>query len=47
MTYSPALHGVSERTMVEEEAYIGSCPSELKPGDDQLDNGTVRHLWKQ
>jgi hypothetical protein len=47
VTYSPALRGIREQTSVEEEAYIGSCPSELKPGDDELDNGTIRHLWKQ
>ncbi len=46
-TYSPAMGGVSETTMVQDQKYQGSCPAGQSPGDMTLSNGTVRHLWKQ
>ncbi len=46
-TYSPALGGISETIMIQDQKYQGSCPAGQAPGDMTLSNGTVRHLWKQ
>jgi hypothetical protein len=46
--YSPAFHGTRERVVVQGDTYVGSCPLELKPGDEKLQTGEVRrHTWKQ
>jgi hypothetical protein len=45
-TYSPALGGVSDTTMIQEQKYQGSCPAGTSPGDMILSDGTVRHLWQ-
>jgi hypothetical protein len=45
-TYSPALAGVSEMTMILDQKYIGSCPAGVQPGDMTSSDGNVTHLWK-
>jgi len=42
-TYSPAMYGVNESTMVMEQKYVGSCPAGAKPGDRVNADGTVMH----
>ena len=32
-TYIPAFHGKIEKTFVQDQKYIGSCPPQMKPGD--------------
>jgi hypothetical protein len=45
-TYSPALRGVSEMTMMQDQKYVGSCPAGIMPGDRISEDGTVMHLWR-
>ncbi|MGD0135815.1 MAG: DUF3617 family protein [Bryobacteraceae bacterium] len=45
-TYSPAMGGISETTMIVDQKYLGSCPAGVQPGDMTNANGTVTHLWK-
>jgi hypothetical protein len=46
-TYSPALFGVSESTMVTEQKYAGSCPAGVQPGDRINADGSVMHRGKK
>jgi hypothetical protein len=34
MTYTPALNGRTDQTIVLDEKYVGSCPVGMKPGDE-------------
>lgn len=45
-TYSPAIGGVSEMTMIVDQKYVGSCPAGQHPGDRTSADGTVIHLGK-
>jgi hypothetical protein len=45
-TYSPAMGGISETTMIVDQKYMGSCPAGVQPGDMTNASGTVTHLWK-
>jgi hypothetical protein len=45
-TYSPALGGISEMTLIQDQKYVGSCPAGVKPGDVTQPDGTVVHTWK-
>jgi len=45
-TYTPAMRGVSETTMIMDSKYIGSCPAGLQPGDMTDSSGHVVHLWR-
>jgi hypothetical protein len=45
-TYTPALGGVSETTMIMDQKYVGSCPARAQPGDLTNADGRVTHLWK-
>jgi hypothetical protein len=44
-TYNPALGGVSEVTIVQDEKYLGNCPAGGRPGDVTRADGAVVHLW--
>ena len=44
-TYNPALGGISEMNVIQDEKYLGSCPPGLRPGDMTRADGTVVHLW--
>jgi hypothetical protein len=46
-SYTPALYGVSESTMVMDQKYVGSCPAGSHPGDRTNSDGTVIHLGKK
>lgn len=46
-TYSPALNGVSESTMIMDQMYEGSCPSGIEPGDIIRPDGTILHTGKR
>jgi hypothetical protein len=47
-TYTPALGGVSETTMIMDQKYVGSCPAGGQPGDlttaDAKSNSLVETL---
>lgn len=45
-TYSPALAGITEITMIMDQKYVGSCPAGMQPGDLKDANGNVNHLWR-
>lgn len=45
-TYSPALNGLSELTMIQDQKYMGSCPANMQPGDAKTAQGTITHLWR-
>jgi hypothetical protein len=46
-TYTPAMQGLSETTMIMDQKYLGSCPAGVQPGDRTNADGTVLHLGKQ
>jgi hypothetical protein len=45
-TYSPALSGITEMSMTQDQKFLGSCPAGAQPGDLTQTDGTVVHLWK-
>jgi hypothetical protein len=45
-TYTPAMAGISETTMIQDQKYLGSCPAGVQPGDRTNADGTVIHLGK-
>jgi hypothetical protein len=45
-TYTPALGGVSETTIVMDEKFVGTCPAGTEPGDRTNPDGTVISLGK-
>ena len=45
-TYTPAMAGISDMTLIQDQKYIGACPTGMQPGDETQANGTVLHLWK-
>jgi hypothetical protein len=42
-TYTPAMNGMSQSTMVQDQTYIGSCPAGMNPGDIMSADGQIRH----
>lgn len=46
VTYTPALHGVTHSTLVQDQKYLGACPAGAEPGDLMLPNGSVQHLGR-
>ncbi len=45
-TYTPALYGVSESTMIMDQKYLGPCPADLQPGDMKGADGKIVNTWK-
>src|SRR6202051_1279737 len=45
-TYNPALAGISEMTLIQDQKYVGSCPAGVQPGDITQPDGSVVHAWK-
>jgi hypothetical protein len=45
-TYTPAMGGINETTMIVDQKYLGNCPAGVQPGDLTNADGTVAHLWK-
>ncbi len=46
ITYTPALNGVTDSTLTEDQKYIGKCPAGAEPGELMLPNGSVEHLGR-
>jgi hypothetical protein len=44
-TFSPAMNGNTEMTLVADDKQAGACPPELQPGDMTNGDGKVHHLW--
>jgi hypothetical protein len=45
-TFTPVFEGQNGSLTVEDQKYKGPCPVGVKPGDETLADGTVRHLWQ-
>jgi len=45
-TYTPAIHGATDSTMIQDQKYLGACPADMQPGDRKSADGTVMHGWK-
>ena len=45
-TFTPALGGISEMTIIMDQKYVGNCPAGAQPGDLTNADGSVTHLWK-
>jgi Protein of unknown function (DUF3617) len=45
-TYTPAMAGISEMTIIMDQKYVGSCPAGVQPGDITQADGRVSHTWK-
>lgn len=45
-TYTPAMAGISETTMIQDQKYLSACPAGVEPGDLTAEDGHVNHLWK-
>lgn len=45
-SYTPAMAGISETTMIMDQKFIGGCPAGILPGDRTNSDGTVIHLGK-
>ena len=46
-TYTPAMYGTSEGTMVMDQKYLGACPAGVEPGDRIGANGQIQHASKK
>jgi hypothetical protein len=42
-TYKPALDGVAEMTLTQDQKYLGACPAGAQAGDITAPDGTVIH----
>jgi hypothetical protein len=42
-TFTPAMYGVSETTMIMDQKYVGACPAGMEPGDMMDANGKISH----
>jgi len=45
-TYNPAMAGITETTLIQDQKYLGSCPAGVQPGDITQPDGSVVHTWK-
>lgn len=45
-TNTPALYGVAESTMTQDQKYLGACPAGVQPGDILRADGTKMSSWK-
>ncbi len=42
-TYTPAFYGQTQVNTVQEQTYIGACPSGMQPGDIITADGKIQH----
>lgn len=45
-TYTAAMYGVSETTMIMDQKYVGSCPAGSQPEDMRGEDGKLFNTWK-
>jgi len=43
-TYTPALFGTAESTLIQDQKYVGACPAGMEPGDFMDASGKITHL---
>jgi hypothetical protein len=41
-TFTPALYGQTQGSMVQDQTYVGACPAGMHPGDRQRADGTIQ-----
>lgn len=41
-TYSPAYHGRTDETLIEDQHYLGPCPAGIQPGDRIMPDGSLQ-----
>jgi hypothetical protein len=41
-SYTPALQGKTDETMIQDQTYLGSCPAGMKPGDRIKPDGVLQ-----
>jgi len=46
-TYTPAVNGMSESTIIMDQKYVGACPAGVEPGDTIDADGKIQHTWKR
>jgi hypothetical protein len=46
VTYTPPLRGVSDEDLIQDQKYLGSCPTGVGPGDRISQDGTIMHTWR-
>lgn len=42
-TYTPAVYGTAETTIVVDQKYVGACPAGMVPGDIKNSDGKIMH----
>jgi hypothetical protein len=42
-TYTPAYNGMTTESMIQDQKYLGACPSGMQPGDRKSADGTISH----
>jgi hypothetical protein len=42
-TFTPPLFGQSQDSMIQDQTFMGACPTGMQPGDRQLADGTIQH----
>lgn len=42
-TYTPAYSGMTAESMIQDQKYLGSCPSGMQPGDRKNADGRISH----
>ncbi len=43
-TYTPALYGTAESTIIQDQKYTGACPAGMQPGDFMDASGKITHV---
>jgi hypothetical protein len=43
-TYTPAMFGTAEFTMIQDQKYVGACPAGMEPGDFMDASGKITHV---
>ena len=42
-TYTPAMYGMSDLAVTQDQKYVGSCPDGMRPGDTMKPDGSIIH----
>ena len=45
-TYTPAYHGKTDETVIQDQSYVGACPAGMQPGDRITVDGTVQRYGR-
>lgn len=45
-TYTPALMGIAETTIIQDQKFTGTCPAGMQPGDFMDASGKITHIGR-